>query len=447
MIEGADGQSFGTAAGVKKAWGIKTQPLKGFSISGCTPVGTLKGHMMVVTPEKEMPADFVISDPKNEMTSSSFTFNVLFLLHRYTVARTDFQSILHYGLEKFLPEWACIYLGKLKTRLMNSEDARHMLGEVDEDEEVSFNLAKLARTVQKLPFAFNKVPYFFRALANMMVASFRYLDGSNEQRVLRIPMPSDLFLRRYIAVWEDVIDETGMETSTAEHFLSKDEAIMGLGWTGKVVTWRQPNGTYREWNFITLVPTDDFERYYDDVRFSSWLNASPFCFIAREHNEVPLARWGGADFDDSVIIGRGSAIVNHFDALAAVPYPAARPKDQRPSMNNPLPEGFSMHWGSLHPLIDQAATMRGIGYYCNRWMSWNYFFLLGMQEQKYHFLLNGVEAPVHVLGNESEVIIDSFAKFGGVGLEGYDKIVKAFEDQVQWTSPSLVWKATQGDLE
>lgn len=454
MIHGADGQSFCTAAGVKKAWDRKTGPLDMFSLGGTSAWGSIKGHMLVVTPNKQLPADFVISDPKDEMVMESrdtVYLNIQFHCHRYHFARTDTQSVLHYGFEPMLPGWSQTYLAELKEDLLDAKIAARMLGDVELDddgdpvgvEDTAWLMEQVACFYKQTQFEFTKIPYIFRALVNMKAKSLRDLAGSNDRNAVRIELPRSLFTRRYIAVWEDVIDETGLETDPTTHMQRKGECFMNFAdgmYSGDVVTWRQPNGYWR-FNILKAIGPINFILIYGEDIYR-WMQKSPAIFVPAEDQHEMLENWDGADFDDNVIVGRGDQIVNHFRALPAFP-------EERPDVKNPVttvPAHFQFTWRDVVPFLRQAEKMKGIGYYCNRWMTGNYMLRLGLTDSKYSYLLSNVTAKFNLLGKSSELIVDSHTKLGGLGLDWANQIIETFESELKYLSPFFIWKDKAGDL-
>jgi hypothetical protein len=452
MIEGADGQSFGTVAGVKRAWGKNTRPLDMWSLGGACFIGAIKGHMMIATPNKKLPADFVISDPKDELVlerTDIFYLNIQAHCHRYSFARTDTQSVLHYGFEPFLAVWSKMYLDELRTELLNPEKASRLLGDVEMDEDgpivedEAWILQKIAVFYRNTKFQFNRIPHIFRLLVNTKTKGLRDLCASNDRNSVRIPLPKALFTRRYIAVWEDVIDETGLETETSTHMLRKGECFMSFSdgiYAGEVTTWRQPNGYWR-FNILNAIGPINFVLIYGEDIYQ-WMAKSPAIFVPAEDQAEMLENWDGADFDDNVIVGRGPAIINHFKALP--PFP-----DQKPDVDDAktvIPANFSWNWQDLMPYIDQAKAMKGIGFYCNRWMVGNYHLRLALTNPSYRYLLDNISAPFWLLGRGSEHIVDSHVKLGGTGLEWADAIVKDFETQLRHLSEFFVWTTKGGEL-
>lgn len=457
MIKGADGQSFCLQSGPKSAWNMDLPPLDLLSLGGLCEIGAIKGHCLVVTPQKELPADFVISDPKDEIFSKDpdvFYLNVQSHCHRSTVMRTDSQSILHFGFEPFLAEMVAKYLDSLKDSLTDPKKALHMLNELTEDydeddpkDDNSAVLNALAKFVHEVPFSFYKIPYFFRLLVNTKMAGLRSLSGNNDRNAVRVPMPRDWATRRYIAVWEDVIDETGLETDPETRLIKPGECLLAHHPDTEIATWRQPNGYWR-YNMLHSMQTLWFVAIYGES-FLKWLAKSPAIFVTSHPTgqKQMLENWDGADFDDNVGITWHPPLVDNFRNLRNTPYPSdsmPRPDPAETSMN--VPEKFNWTWSDLMPFITKMTEAKGIGHYCNRWMTYNYFLRLGMQQpEKYSYLLTGVFAPMHVLGNHSEVIIDSHAKFGGMGLDLYDKIIADFDKELQFLSPFFYWTGSDGE--
>ena len=61
-----------------------------------------------------------------------------------------------------------------------------------------------------------------------------------------------------------------------------------------------------------------------------------------------------------------------------------------------------------------------------------------MYPEQYDSLLRGTESiAVHVLGRQLEVVIDSFAQLGGIGLDYYRELMAAFKKNIGWTSISI----------
>lgn len=437
----------GKAMMEKRGWHLG--PLSGVSIRGCTPAalgGTLKGHLRVNTPAKDLAADFVISDAKAEMVTTGHSeFGILFTCHKYAGARTDAISVMHYGFEKFLPIWVREYMGSVKTALTDAKLAQRWLSEeisdTDDDEVSKYALVELQKQVSSLdtPWDWHKVPYFFRLLTNALMASFRkYTSQDNDGHKVAIPLPRGLFTRRYVMLWEDATDRYGRPTNTGNHMLAEREVLLA-GWTGKCPSWRQPNGTPKDWVWNDMVSILGFSaRYSQFEKFEGWVNNSPFAFIAAANNKPRLAVNGGEDFDDSEIFGRSSSIVAHFEWLSTLVYPET--DHPKPVMEGAVDGHTVLDWGMQMNLLKTVLDNGGIGMFVNPLVAYNMYVRLIQTDAKWRPLLNGVTAPMYILGRQLEVVIDSYAKFGGIGLNGYKKIYSDFVDQVQWASESIIWR-------
>lgn len=364
------------------------------SITAFSSAGLIKGHGLGVNKLMESCSkyDAIFIGPKGAVcaTDDRFVFGIMQEKHGSEEVTTDIQSIIHFWLEKFLHEWAVLDMETVSTFVRSGK--LHMPG---------------VTTIGKVKQLGRDVPGFSLNLIPKMVVSAAKLKEHRmlHYRDLKIAIPGGL--RRYVVCDPRIICADGSTDIRLALLTGKQVYLNGK--VMSVAGHRQPNG-------------------HGDERFSAdavndeglaWLSKSGVIVFAPEHGATMLKKMGGGDQDDSVVIYTMAEHVEHINRLPVYPgeYVAA-PKEKAAEWVG----GYSRVL--LEELIKQKSESKGIGFYVNKLMVFNYLWYLHCQGLLSDSVWETV-TKLFILGHGLEEIIDSVVKTGA-SLAHWDTLLEQF---------------------
>ena len=254
-----------------------------------------KGHMLV----RDFGPDIIAYEPKSELSATKDECQFFAILGRASMnetIRTDFQSILDFGMQDFFVEYMTEFITDINTHMDDIEYLRDKLGVYAnlENDKMDYLLVEA--------FARLKNPMDYPGIAKRVVRHFLEVIATVSKA--SVPFPEESGMRGYLFADPTALGSMGEHTDKG--VLEVGECHINADISGEVAVYRQPHAE-GEFDLLKAVNNQALCKYSGDSIFLSSKDPEWLLLV--------LWRFGGGDLDDGAVVLMEDKLVDHFKTL------------------------------------------------------------------------------------------------------------------------------------